>query len=198
MSPLLRDVKGEINNQGRSQTSEQDEASFEHRRPKVRIPWNFFFRKVNLGPISRRGNCNCNWEVREGGMVEGRVTGDWRKKERKKERSLLPLSMKAKPNKSNISSKKGDKLLYCFKILRYFLPCPPLIMLRAKECSLWMRSVLSSLAFKWRKLDEWVVDYSLFWPRKKWKSRAISLSLISTRIPVENKCFRRPVFLWSF
>ena len=74
MSPLLRDVKGEINNQGRSQTSEQDEASFEHRRPKERIPWNFFFRKVNLGPKSRRGNCN--WEVKEGGMVEGRVTGD--------------------------------------------------------------------------------------------------------------------------
>ena len=58
------------------------------------------------------------------------------KKERKKERSLLPLSMKAKPNKSNISNKKGDKLLDCFKILRYFLPCPPLIMLRTKECSL--------------------------------------------------------------
>ena len=45
MSPLLRDVMREINNQGRSQTSEQDEASFEHRRPKVRIPWNFFFQK---------------------------------------------------------------------------------------------------------------------------------------------------------
>ena len=41
MSPLLRDVKEEINNQGRSQTSEQDKASFERRRSKARIAWNF-------------------------------------------------------------------------------------------------------------------------------------------------------------
>ena len=185
MSPLLRDVKGEINNQGRSQTSEQDEASFEHRRPKVRIPWNFFFQKSQSWAKikTRQLQLQLGSEKRRDGGGKG---DRWLKKKRKKERSLLPLSMKGNPNKSNISSKKGDKLLHCFKILRYFLPCPPLIMLRTKECSLWMRSVLSSLAFKWRKLDEWVVDYSLFWPRKKWKSRAISLSLISTRIPVEN------------
>ena len=41
MSPLLRDVKEETNYQGRSQTSEQDEASFERRRSKARIAWNF-------------------------------------------------------------------------------------------------------------------------------------------------------------
>ena len=38
MSPLLGDVKEEINNQGHSQTSEQDEASFERRMSKARIP----------------------------------------------------------------------------------------------------------------------------------------------------------------
>ena len=52
MSPLLRDVKEEINNQGRSQTSEQDETSFEHRMPKVRIPWNFSSEKSILGQTS--------------------------------------------------------------------------------------------------------------------------------------------------
>ena len=48
MSPLLRDVKEEINNQGRSQTSEQDEASLEGRMPKARIPWNFSSEKSIL------------------------------------------------------------------------------------------------------------------------------------------------------
>ena len=49
MSPLLRDVKEEINNQGRSQTSEQDEASLKGRMPKARIPWNFSSEKSILG-----------------------------------------------------------------------------------------------------------------------------------------------------
>ena len=49
MSPLLRDVKEEINNQDRSQTSEQDEASLEGRMPKARIPWNFSSEKSILG-----------------------------------------------------------------------------------------------------------------------------------------------------
>ena len=63
MSPLLRDVKEKINNQGRSQTSEQDKASFERRRWKARFAWNFFFNKVNLGPkfktrlLSRLASC---------------------------------------------------------------------------------------------------------------------------------------------
>ena len=37
MSPLLRDVKEEINNQARSQTSEQDEATFGCRRLKAKV-----------------------------------------------------------------------------------------------------------------------------------------------------------------
>ena len=41
MSPLLRGFKEETNYQGHSQTSEQDEASFERRRSKARIAWNF-------------------------------------------------------------------------------------------------------------------------------------------------------------
>ena len=49
MSPLLRDVKEEINNQGRGQTSEQDEASLEGRMRKARIPWNFSSEKSILG-----------------------------------------------------------------------------------------------------------------------------------------------------
>ena len=49
MSPLLRDVKEEINNQGRGQTSEQDEASLKGRMPKARIPWNFSSEKSILG-----------------------------------------------------------------------------------------------------------------------------------------------------
>ena len=48
MSPLLRDVKEEINNQGRSQTSEQDKASFQRRRSKARIAWNFSSEKSIL------------------------------------------------------------------------------------------------------------------------------------------------------
>ena len=51
MSPLLRDVKEEINNQARSRTSEQDEATFGCRRPKARIPWNFSLEKS-------KGNCH--------------------------------------------------------------------------------------------------------------------------------------------
>ena len=51
MSPLLRDVKEEINNQARSQTSEQDEATFGCRGPKARIPWNFSLEKS-------KGNCH--------------------------------------------------------------------------------------------------------------------------------------------
>ena len=47
MSPLLRDVKEETNYQGRSQTSEQDEASFERRRSKARITWNFSSQRKN-------------------------------------------------------------------------------------------------------------------------------------------------------